>query len=313
MSVVDFLKNENILSVSQFRRADLESVFAVASGMSDIMSLPGGSLASLHNKVLVNLFYEPSTRTSSSFEAAMIRLGGKVISINEVHYSSVSKGESLPDTIRTLGCYADAIVLRHPVKGAAAMAAMYSRKPIINAGDGSGEHPTQAILDLYTITREAGEVDGLNITFCGDLRYGRTVHSLVKLLTLYDVHVNLVSPASLKLPDDIIKELNEKGMRISVHTELDEVIDEADVLYVTRVQKERFDDLILYEKVKGTYVITPEVMGKAKGDMILMHPFPRVGEISMAVDSDPRAAYFRQMQYGLYVRMALLSMVMRDR
>ena len=313
MSVIDFLKNESILSVSQFRRVDLESVFAVASGMSDIMSLPGGSLASLHNKVLVNLFYEPSTRTSSSFEAAMIRLGGKVISINEVHYSSVSKGELLPDTVRTLGCYADAIVLRHPVKGAAAMAAMYSRKPIINAGDGSGEHPTQAILDLYTITREAGEVDGLNITFCGDLRYGRTVHSLVKLLTLYDVHVNLVSPASLKLPDDIIKELNEKGMRISVHTELDEVIGETDVLYVTRVQKERFDDLILYEKVKGTYVITPEVMGKAKGDMILMHPFPRVGEISMAVDSDPRAAYFRQMQYGLYVRMALLSMVMRDR
>jgi aspartate carbamoyltransferase len=240
----------------------------------------------------------------------MERLGGSVIPINEVRYSSVAKGESLPDTIRTLECYADVIVLRHPEVGASAMAAQYSRKPIINAGDGVGEHPTQALLDLFTIVSELGQVDGLTVTMLGDLKYGRTVHSLARLLSLYDVRINYISPEALRMPAEIIAELNEKGIPQEEFDTLEPVISHSDVLYVTRVQKERFDDQSEYESVKGAYVITPQIMSQARDRMILMHPLPRVGEISMEVDSDPRAAYFRQMEYGLYVRMALLAMVL---
>ncbi|HZD58134.1 MAG TPA: aspartate carbamoyltransferase, partial [Anaerolineales bacterium] len=232
------------------------------------------------------------------------------IPINEVRYSSVSKGESLPDTIRTLECYADVIVLRHPDVGASAQAARYARKPVINAGDGIGEHPTQALLDLFTIVEELGQVDGLNVTMLGDLKFGRTVHSLSRLLSLYDVRLNYVSPEILRMPKEIIAELEEKGIPQKEYDSLEPVIAESDVLYVTRVQKERFTDLNEYEKVKGAYVITPESMEIAKDRMIVMHPLPRVGEISMEVDEDPRAAYFRQMEYGLYVRMALLAMVL---
>ncbi len=269
-----------------------------------------GSFDLLKGKILANLFYEPSTRTSSSFTAAMERLGGSVIPINEVRYSSVSKGESLPDTVRTLESYADVVVLRHPQKGAAALAAQYARKPVINAGDGAGEHPTQALLDLFTIREELGQVDGLTITMLGDLKYGRTVHSLARLLSLYDVRLNYVAPEILRMPREIIAELEAKGIPQAEHTTLEAVLAETDVLYVTRVQKERFEAPAQYEAVKGSYVITPETMAQAKQRMILMHPFPRVGEISMDVDADPRAAYFRQMEYGLYVRMALLALVL---
>jgi aspartate carbamoyltransferase len=259
---------------------------------------------------MASLFYEPSTRTSSSFTSAMERLGGSVIPINEVRYSSVSKGESLPDTVRTLECYADVIVLRHPEVGSAALAAQYARKPVINAGDGIGEHPTQALLDLFTIVEELDQVDGLTVTLLGDLKYGRTVHSLARLLSLYDVRLNYVAPDLLRMPAEVIEELDQKGIPQAEHEALDAVLPESDVIYVTRVQKERFADPEEYEAVKGTYVITPETLAWAKERMILMHPLPRVGEISMEVDDDPRAAYFRQMEYGLYVRMALLAMVL---
>ncbi len=299
----------DIVSVTQFTRSDLEYIFGVAKEMRAMVERVG-TFDLLKGKILANLFYEPSTRTSSSFFSAMERLGGSVIPINEVTYSSVAKGESLPDTIRTLECYADVIVLRHPEVGSAALAAEHARKPIINAGDGIGEHPTQALLDLFTIEEELGHVDGLTVTMLGDLKYGRTVHSLARLLSSFVVRINYVSPEILHMPDELVEELTAKGLSQGQHETLDPVLADTDVLYVTRVQKERFDDLDTYEQVKGAYVITPEILNQAKDEMIVMHPFPRVGEISPELDNDPRAAYFRQMEYGLYVRMALLAMVL---
>jgi aspartate carbamoyltransferase len=300
---------KDILSVKQFNQESLEYIFSVAHEMQEMVRRVG-SFDLLKGKILANLFYEPSTRTSSSFTAAMERLGGSVIPINEVRYSSVSKGESLPDTVRTLESYADVIVLRHPETGAAALAAQYARKPVINAGDGVGEHPTQALLDLLTICEELGRVDGLTVTMLGDLKYGRTVHSLARLLTLYDIRLNYVSPAILRMPPEIIEEIKAIDTQQAEYTELEAVLPETDVLYVTRVQKERFSDPQEYEQVKGAYIITPETLMAAKERMIVMHPLPRVGEISMEVDDDPRAAYFRQMEYGLYTRMALLAAVL---
>ncbi len=303
------LYGKPILSVLQFSREDLEEIFTVAEEMR-MMVERVGTFDLLKGKVLACLFYEPSTRTSSSFIAAIERLGGSAIPINEVRYSSVTKGESLPDTVRTLEAYADVIVLRHPETGAAALAAKYCRKPIINAGDGIGEHPTQALLDLFTIREELGRIDGLTVTMLGDLKYGRTVHSLARLLALYDVTLHYVSPDLLRMPPALIEELRQRGVPQTEHTTLDDVLDKTDVLYVTRVQKERFENPDEYESVKNAYVITPETMARAKSNMVLMHPLPRVNEIAMEVDEDPRAAYFRQMEYGLYVRMALLAMVL---
>jgi aspartate carbamoyltransferase len=300
---------KDILSVKQFNRMDLEYIFGVAHEMSEMVARVG-TFDLLKGKILASLFYEPSTRTSSSFTSAMERLGGSVIPINEVRYSSVAKGESLPDTVRSLECYADVIVLRHPMVGASVEAAQYARKPIINAGDGVGEHPTQALLDLFTIVEELGQVDGLSVTMLGDLKYGRTVHSLARLLSLYRVRINYVSPEILRMPEEIIDELKDKGIPQAEYATLDGVLPETDVLYVTRVQKERFENLDEYDRVKNAYVISMETMQHAKERMIVMHPLPRVGEISMDVDDDPRAAYFRQMEYGLYVRMALLAMVL---
>lgn len=302
---------KDIISVKQFKREDLEYIFGVAHEMRGMVERVG-TFDLLKGKILANLFYEPSTRTSSSFTAAMERLGGSVIPINEVRYSSVSKGESLPDTIRTLECYADVIVLRHPETGSAAIAAKAARKPVINAGDGVGEHPTQALLDTFTIFEElsGGRVDGMTVTMLGDLKYGRTVHSLARLLSLFNVKINYVSPEILRMPREVMAEVAEKGIPQAEFTTLEEVLPESDVLYVTRVQKERFEDPAEYEKVKGAYVIDPQIMRAAKQEMIVMHPLPRVGEISVDFDDDPRAAYFRQMEYGLYVRMALLAMVL---
>lgn len=299
----------DILSVKQFNRNDIQYIFEVAHEMSGMVRRVG-TFDLLKGKILTNLFYEPSTRTSSSFTSAMERLGGSVIPINEVRYSSVSKGESLPDTIRTLECYADVIVLRHPEMGSAALAAQYARKPVINAGDGVGEHPTQALLDLFTISEELKRLDGLTITMVGDLKYGRTVHSLARLLTLFDVKINYVSPDILRMPAEIMAEVADSDTPQAEYRDLDPVLAESDVIYVTRVQKERFENPEEYEQVKGAYVINREIMNKAKEEMIVMHPLPRVTEISMDVDDDPRAAYFRQMEYGLYTRMALLAMVL---
>ncbi len=301
---------KDILSVSQFSREDLEYVFGVATAMRTMVQHVG-TIDLLKGKILANLFYEPSTRTQSSFMAAMQRLGGSVIPISEVRYSSVSKGESLPDTVRTLECYADVIVLRHPEQGAAAIAAEAARKPIINAGDGAGEHPTQALLDLFTIQQELGRLDGLTVTLLGDLKYGRTVHSLSRLLSHFGATLRLVSPSQLRMPAEVTAHLHARGTPFTEHERLDDaLLAQSDVLYVTRVQKERFEDLALYEALKHAFIIDAKVMAKAKPKMALMHPLPRVGEITTEVDGDPRAAYFRQMEYGLFVRMALLAMVL---
>ncbi len=303
------LYGKDILSVNQFSREDLTYIYQVAHEMRTMVERVG-SFDLLKGKILANLFYEPSTRTSSSFTAAMERMGGSVIPINNVQYSSVSKGESLPDTVRTLECYADVIVLRHPEVGSCALAAQYAKKPIINAGDGIGEHPTQALLDLFTIFEELGSPEGLSVTLLGDLKNGRTVHSLARLLALFNVKLNYVSPEVLNMPEEIFAELGKKNVKQEAFSELGGILPETDVLYVTRVQKERFTNLEEYEQVKDLYVITPETMKAAKPRMIVMHPLPRVGEISMDVDDDPRAAYFRQMEYGMYTRMALLAMVL---
>ena len=300
---------KDIISVNQFDREQLAYTFDVAHEMYEMVARVG-SFDLLKGKILANLFYEPSTRTSSSFTSAMERLGGSVIPINNVSYSSVTKGESLPDTVRTLEAYADVIVLRHPEVGSSALAAKYARKPVINAGDGIGEHPTQALLDLFTIQEELGRVDGLIVTMMGDLKYGRTVHSLARLLTLYDIRLNYVAPEILRMPPEIVDEIDGRGIPQTATTDLMQVLPETDVLYVTRVQKERFEDPTQHETLKGSYSVTAETMTHAKDEMIVMHPLPRVWEIDMAVDEDPRAAYFRQMEYGQYIRMALLAMVL---
>lgn len=300
---------QDILSVSQFDKEKLAYIFGVAHEMRVLVER-FGSAELLQGKILANLFYEPSTRTSSSFMAAMLRLGGQVIPINNVQYSSVTKGESLPDTVRTLESYADVIVLRHPEVGAAAIAAHYASKPVINAGDGVGEHPTQALLDLFTILEELGGVEKLRVALVGDLKYGRTVHSLTKLLVNYDVSFDFVSPEILAMPEDVLDEVRKGGHTFRITDSVHEVIGEADVLYVTRVQKERFTDLAQYDRVRDQYVVDEELMLKAKSRMIVMHPLPRVNEIAYGVDDDPRAAYFRQMRNGMYIRMALLAAVL---
>ena len=298
MNRLDIPWRRAVVSVDQFSRNDIDEVFALAARLSVGRTMP------LTGKSIVNLFYEPSTRTSSSFYAAMTRLGGSVIPINEVNYSSVTKGESLEDTIRTLECYADALVLRHYEEDATERAVSVASVPIINAGNGAGEHPTQALLDLYTISKERGQIDGLNITLMGDLKHGRTVHSLVKLLRMYDVQLNFVSPEELSLPSSYLMSED------SQYIDLSPIIEKTDILYVTRVQRERLADTMV---IDFSYAVTREDMDRAKENLVLMHPLPRVGEIPAELDSDPRAAYFRQMKYGLYVRMGILvAMIGRD-
>ena len=298
MDSLDIPWRRAVVSVDQFSRNDIDEVFALAARLSVGRTMP------LTGKSIINLFYEPSTRTSSSFYAAMTRLGGSVIPINEVNYSSVTKGETLEDTIRTLECYADALVLRHYEEDATQRAVSVASVPIINAGNGAGEHPTQALLDLYTISKERGQIDGLNITLMGDLKHGRTVHSLVKLLRMYDVQLNFVSPQELSLPSSYLKSEDSQYMDLSP------IIEKTDILYVTRVQRERLADTMV---IDFSYAITREDMARAKENLVLMHPLPRVGEIPAELDSDPRAAYFRQMKYGLYVRMGILvAMIGRD-
>lgn len=309
-SIKNGLYLKDVLSVEQFTKDDLDYIFLRANEMSK-MAARWGTCDLLKGYTLACVFYEPSTRTSSSFIAAMERLGGKVIPITEgIQYSSVSKGESLIDSMLTLEQYCDVIVLRHPEIGSVAKAAKYAHVPIINAGDGAGEHPTQALLDLFTIQKELGKIDKLKVAMVGDLRYGRTVHSLTKLLSQYDVSLRYVSPDTLRLPLDLMNMLIDKGINVRETSKVQDVIENADVLYVTRIQKERFTDLAQYDEVKTFFEITPELMEKAKQKMIVMHPLPRVGEIHYSVDKDPRAAYFRQVQNGMFIRMALLAAVL---
>lgn len=301
----------DILSVDQFTVRDIALVQKTADRMRQMVKSRGGSDV-LRGRIMTALFYEPSSRTFGSFIASMQRLGGGVVPIQGVTYSSVSKGESLPDTVRTFASYSDLIVLRHPEIGSARIAADFSDKPVINAGDGVGEHPTQALLDYYTIHRHFGDPVGKSIALVGDLLNGRTVHSLAKVLSLYSkLTLYCVSPEILRMPSQIIELLRERGSTVHEAESIDEVITKTDVLYITRVQKERFVDLDMYETLKHRYIITPELMKSAKSSAILMHPLPRVGEIAMDVDLDPRSLYItEQMKNGLYVRMALISLIL---
>lgn len=300
---------KDILSIAQFTKQDIEQLFIQANCIRAKIE-SGEVIDVLRGRIMANLFYEPSTRTSSSFIAAMQRLGGGFIPINDVHYSSVSKGENLSDTVRTLENYSDIIVLRHHDEGHAKIAADASIKPVINAGDGTGEHPTQALLDLYTIQREFGHLDNIEVTMIGDLKNGRTVHSLAHLLAMYGAKLNYVSPSILKMPDTITKELEQIGITQTQASDLESVIGSSDVLYVTRVQKERFTAIADYEAVKDVFTLTTKIMKKAKKKSIVMHPLPRVNEIHPDVDKDSRAVYFSQVQNGMYVRMALLALVL---
>ena len=261
-----------------------------------------------NHKKLATLFYEPSTRTRLSFEAAMLNLGGHVLGFPSENVSSATKGESVADTIRVVSCYADIVAMRHPKEGAPLRASRYSRIPVINAGDGGHQHPTQTLTDLMTIRRRMGRLDDLTIGLCGDLKFGRTVHSLVNALSRYD-HINfvLISPTELKLPRYVKEEaLKKKGIPYTQTTDLESVIPQLDILYMTRVQKERFFNEEDYLRLKDSYILTPEKLENAKADLSILHPLPRVNEITVAVDKDPRAAYWRQVKNGKYIRMALI-------
>ena len=263
----------------------------------------------LKGKILATLFFEPSTRTRLSFEAAMLKLGGSTIGFAEAEIASVRKGENLADTVRTVENYADIIALRHPLEGAAKLAAEFSRVPILNAGSGAEEHPTQAFMDLYTMQKEKGKIDGLKIAMVGDLRYGRTVHSLAYALSLYNIELYLISPESLRMRREVIRAIKDK-ISIVEDINLEKIIPQIDVLYVTRIQKERFPDPAEYAKVKGIYRIDLNTLKTAKKDMIILHPLPRVDEIASEVDSKPQARYFQQVWNGIVVRMALLALVL---
>jgi aspartate carbamoyltransferase catalytic subunit len=259
-------------------------------------------------KKLATLFFEPSTRTRLSFEAAMMELGGNVLGFSSANSSSAAKGESVADTIRTVGCYADIIAMRHPKEGAPTVAAQYANVPIINAGDGGHNHPTQTLTDLLTIHREKGRLDNLTVGFCGDLKFGRTVHSLIKALTRYEnITFIMISPEELEIPEYIKKDVFEKkGIPFRQVRTMEEVMPELDVLYMTRVQKERFFNEADYIRLKDTYILDMDKLGNAKSDLSILHPLPRVNEISVKVDEDPRACYFRQALNGKYIRMALI-------
>lgn len=274
----------------------------------DIIDKPQKYAELLHGKKLATLFFEPSTRTRLSFEAAMMELGGNVIGFSEANSSSSSKGESLSDTIRVVSCYADIIAIRHPKEGAAAVAAMRSSVPVINAGDGGHNHPTQTLTDLFTIKREKGRLDNFTIGMCGDLKFGRTVHSLIAALSRHkNVKIVLISPDELKLPDYIRDGYLEEGNIEYTQTDsLEEVIGELDILYMTRVQRERFFNEEDYLRLRDTYILNAEKLRAAKPDLTILHPLPRVNEISTEVDNDPRACYFKQALNGKYIRMALI-------
>jgi aspartate carbamoyltransferase catalytic subunit len=302
---VSFTKRD-IVSIKDFSREEIDYVLKIAEAMEPISRKGAGLLV---GKIMGTLFFEPSTRTRLSFETAMKRLGGLVIGLAEPTMSSIEKGETLADTIRVVENYVDIIVLRHPMEGSARLAADYASIPIINAGSGSEEHPTQAFLDLYTIFREKNKIDGLNVCFVGDLRYGRTVHSLAYALSLYDINLYLISPEQLRMRKEVLEAIREK-IKIKEAKRVEDVLNEIDVLYVTRIQKERFPDLAEYEKVRGVYKITLDTLKSAKSNLIIMHPLPRVDEISPEIDQTKHAIYFKQVKYGLVTRMALLSLVL---
>ena len=299
---------KDIISIRDFDKKDIEYILKLAEEMEPIARSEKKSDA-LSGKLLGMLFYEPSTRTRLSFEAAMKRLGGSTIGFAEAGTSSATKGENLTDTVRIVGEYSDALVIRHNMEGTARFVANIVDVPVINAGDGAGQHPTQTMLDLYTMKRILGRIDDLRIALVGDLKYGRTVHSLAYALAKFDVDVSFVSPKELKMPREILHDLSKSGVDVYETDNIHEVLDKTDVLYVTRIQKERFPDPAEYLKIKGAYTITSKLLEGS--DAIVMHPLPRIDEISHDVDNTPQGRYFEQAFYGVPVRMALLKSVIK--
>lgn len=302
------LKGRDIISLTELSKDDIEYILGQAGKCEEILKAGGSDL--LRGKILAVLFFEPSTRTRLSFESAMHRLGGSVLGFSEEGGTSVKKGENLADTIRTVEQYCDVIAMRHPIEGSAKFAAEVSSVPIINGGDGAHAHPTQTLLDLYTIQSEKGKLKGLKVALTGDLKYSRTVHSLSYALAMLGVDMVFASPEELKMPKDFTSMLKSFGVDIEEKTELKDVVSDSDVLYVTRIQGERFPDPDEYERMKGAYKVDNELLKGAKKDMIVMHPLPRVYEIESEVDATPNARYFKQAYYGVPVRMALLANVL---
>ncbi|MBR5124736.1 MAG: aspartate carbamoyltransferase [Clostridia bacterium] len=301
----------SLISILELSIPELDDLIATAN---DIIENPAKYAEVCKGKKLATLFFEPSTRTRLSFEAAMLELGGSVLGFSEANSSSASKGESVADTAKVISCYADIIAMRHPRDGAPFVAAQNATIPVINAGDGGHNHPTQTLTDLLTISREKGRLDHLTIGLCGDLKYGRTVHSLIEAMSRYEgVRFVLISPEELKVPDYIKYEVMDKHATPYTETvDLEAALPELDILYMTRIQRERFADPYEYERLKDSYVLTPEKLELAKSDMSILHPLPRVNEISVKVDEDPRACYFRQALCGKYIRMALIYKLLQE-
>ena len=307
--MVNTLYPRDIISIQDLEREDLERIFKVTDRIESLEIKELQTIA--EGKTLGTMFFEPSTRTRLSFEAAMNLLGGNVLGFSEARNTSVEKGETLADTVRMIDCYSDAIVLRHPSEGAARYAAEIASKPVISGGSGTEEHPTQAIVDLYTIVKEKRKIDGLKIAIVGDLKYGRTVYSLLYALAKFNPHIYLVSPVELKIREDPLLELGGK-LRLSQHTNIEEVIGDVDVLYVTRIQKERFPDAHDYERVRGSYIVDLPLLEKGKENLIVMHPLPRLDEIATEVDKSKNAKYFVQASRARTVRAALLTLILSE-
>eukprot|EP01121_Diplochlamys_sp_Union-15-3_P000414 TRINITY_DN10387_c0_g1_i1.p1 TRINITY_DN10387_c0_g1~~TRINITY_DN10387_c0_g1_i1.p1 ORF type:complete len:338 (-),score=63.24 TRINITY_DN10387_c0_g1_i1:25-1038(-) len=307
---VKSLAGKSIISYKQFDKQTLDELFDVASNLKKAVEKEG-VLNDLHGKFLANMFWEPSTRTASSFEVAMKRLGGQVTTLYS-QFSSHQKGETLQDTVRVVKNYVDAIVIRHPEAFSAETAHKWAKIPVINAGDGANEHPTQALLDMFCVKEELKKLEGITFTLLGDLKFGRTVHSMAPLLALYGCKINLISPDVLKMPGEYIELLRQRGAVVEEGSDLSKVLKETDALYVTRVQKERFATEEEYNKVKGSYVINRALLSKAPQRMLVLHPLPRVNEISPDIDDDQRSMYFKEPKYGMIMRMALLNSVLAE-
>jgi len=299
---------ENVRCLIDILELSTEEIDALVDTATKIIHDPAAYAHKCDGKILATLFFEPSTRTRLSFESAMLSLGGQVLGFSEASSSSAAKGESVADTVRTVSCYSDIIAMRHPKEGAPLVASQHSLVPVINAGDGGHNHPTQTLTDLLTIHHEKGRFENLTVGFCGDLKFGRTVHSLISAMSRYKgTKIVLVSPDELKLPSYVKKGVLEKnGIPYVQTTDLESVMPDLDILYMTRVQRERFFNEEDYLRLKDSYILTPEKLANAREDLSILHPLPRVNEISVAVDKDPRAAYFRQVRYGRYIRMALI-------
>lgn len=296
---------KHIISIKDFERSEIDRLLSLAKKIDEKKYDENA----LRGKILGLLFFEPSTRTRMSFEASMARLGGTSLNVGSVEACSIAKGETLADTIRVVSGYVDAIVLRHPKEGAARLASEFAKVPVINAGDGAGQHPSQTLLDLYTISQSM-KLDGIDVAMIGDLLYGRTAHSLAYALSLYNVRLHTISPKGLELPGNLTRELRDKGMEIIVHDQIEELVSSSDVLYVTRIQRERFPDAASYLNVASSYRITPELLAGARKEAIVLHPLPRVDEIDPRVDKCPHAKYFEQSRNGIPVRMAMLQKVL---